>query len=290
MGSLEPTNLVMFFLAAVVISAVFFGRGPSILASFLSVLAFDFFFVQPRFSFAVSDTEYIVTFIGFMTVGLIISSSASLLRDQVDQLRRRETTARAINSLSKKLTAAVNLDKVLDVIVGELGQAFNSDVVILLPENQSLNIRASSVGLNLDQNEHAVAEWAFQNRQPAGRGTGTLSAVLIQFLPLNTSNGIVGVLGVKSKDQARSLTQDDRLLLENFTNLAALAIERALFAEQASQAESLRTTERLQSALLNSISHELRTPLASIMGALTSLEEDENASKNEMTLNHETRV
>ena len=289
-GSLEPTNLVMVYLAAVVISAVFFGRGPSIVSSFLSVLAFDFFFIQPRFSFAVSDTEYIVTFIGFMTVGLIISSSASLLRDQVDQLRRRETTARAINSLSKKLTAAVNLDKVLDVIVGELGQVFNSDVAILLPENQSLNIRVSSVGLNLDQNEHAVAEWAYQNKQTAGRGTGTLSAVLIQFLPLITSNGIVGVLGVKSKNQGRSLTQDDRLLLENYTNLAALAIERALFAEQASQAKSLRITERLQSALLNSISHELRTPLASIMGALTSLEEDENASKNEMTLNHETRV
>ncbi len=95
---------------------------------------------------------------------------------------------------------------------------------------------------------------------------------------------------MKSKDQGRYLTQDDRLLLENFSNLAALAIERALFADQASQAESLRTTERLQSALLNSISHELRTPLASIMGALTSLEEDENASENELTLNHETRV
>ena len=95
---------------------------------------------------------------------------------------------------------------------------------------------------------------------------------------------------MKSHNQARYLTHEDRLLLENFANLAALAIERALFAEQANQAESLRTTERLQSALLNSISHELRTPLASIMGALTSLEEDENESGNEMPLSHETRV
>jgi two-component system sensor histidine kinase KdpD len=289
-STLEPTNLVMFFLAAVVISAIYFGRGPSILASLLSVLAFDFFFVHPLYSFAVSDTEYIVTFIGFMAVGLIISSSASLLHDQVDQLRRRETTARAISALSKELTAAVNLDEVLKVVVGKLGQIFTCDVVILLPESQNLNIRAATDGLELDQNEQAVALWSFQNGQTAGRGTETLSAILIRFLPLKTSNGIVGVLGVKSKNQSRYLTQDDRLLLENFANLAALAIERALFAEQASQAESLRTTERLQSALLNSISHELRTPLASILGALTSLEEDENASGNEMTLNHETRV
>lgn len=289
-GSLEPTNLVMVYLAAVVVSAVFFGRGPSIVASFLSVLAFDFFFIQPRYSFAVSDTEYIVTFIGFLAVGLIISSSASLLRDQVDQLRRREQTARAINSLSKELTAAVTLDDVLNVIVRELGQVFNCYVVILLPEGQSLSTRCVSDGLKLDQNEQAVALWTFQNRQPAGRGTETLSEVLLRFLPLITSNGIVGVLGVKSRNQGQSLTQDDRQLIDNYANLAALAIERALFAEQASQAESLRTTERLQSALLNSISHELRTPLASIMGALTSLEDDENASENEMTLSHDTRI
>ena len=289
-GKIEPTNLVMFFLAAVVISAVFFGRGPSILASLLSVLTFDFFFVDPRYSFTVSDTEYIVTFIGFMAVGLIISSSASLLHDQVDQLRRRETNVREINALSKELTAAVNLDDVTNVVVSKLGKTFDCDVVILLPEAQRLTLRASTNSLTLDKNEQAVAFWAFQNGQPAGQGTETLSAASIRFLPLKTSRGTVGVLGMKSQDQAHYLTQKDRLLLENFANLAALAIERALFADQASQAESLRVTERLQSALLNSISHELRTPLASILGALSSLEEDENTQGNEMPLNHETRL
>ena len=287
---LEPANLVMFFLAAVVISAVYLGRGPSILASLLSVLTFDFFFVHPKYSFAVSDTEYIVTFIGFIVVALIISSSASLLRDQVDQLRRRESNARAINSVSKELTAAINMDEVLNVVVRELGQTFECEVAILLPEGLNLNVRAATDGLPLDPNEQAVALWAFQNKQSAGRGTETLPAVSIRFSPLITSHGIVGVLGVKSKNQAQTLTLEDRLLLENFANLAALAIERALFAEQASQNEALRTTERLQSALLNSISHELRTPLASIMGALTSLDEDENAPESEMSMDHATRV
>ena len=290
-SSLEPTNLVMFFLAAVVISAVFFGRGPSILASLLSVLAFDFFFVHPRYSFAVSDTEYIVTFIGFMAVGLIISSSASLLRDQVDQLRQREANARAINNLSKDLTAAVSLNDVLNVVISRLGKTFEREVVIMLPDSlQVLAIRAATHGLTLDENEKAVALWTYQNGQAAGRGTETLTAANMRFLPLKTSHGAVGVLGVKASDQSRFLTQDERLLFDNFANLAALAIERALFADQASQAESLRSTEKLQSALLNSISHELRTPLASIMGALTSLEEDECAPENSMSLSRETRI
>jgi two-component system, OmpR family, sensor histidine kinase KdpD len=287
---LEPTNLVMFYLASVVISAVFWGRGPSILASMVSVLAFDFFFIHPKFTFIVSDTEYIVTFIGLLGVGLIISSSASLLRDQVDQLRKRESNAHAINALSKELTAAVNLDGVLRVVEKKLSQTFECEVVILLPEGLDLFVRASTNGTTLDQNELAVAEWSFHNRQVAGQGTETLPAACIRCLPLETSHGIVGVLGVKSSIQTRFAAVNDRLLLENFTNLAALAIERALFAEQASQTESLRTTERLQSALLNSISHELRTPLSSIMGVLTSLEEDELEKENDSRLNHETRL
>ena len=288
--NLEPTTLVMFFLAAVVISAVFLGRGPSILASFLSVLSFDFFFVRPRFSFAVSDTEYVVTFIALMAVGMIISSSASLLRDQVDQLRRREVNARAINALSKDLTSAVDQESVLQVVIHTMTLTFNREVVIMLPNGQTLIQRAVTNGLVLDQNEQAVAQWAFQHSQPAGRGTDTLPASTIRFMPLQTSHGIVGVLGVKSQDQTHFLTQDERLLLDNFANLAALAIERVQFSEQASQAEALRASERLQSALLNSISHELRTPLASIMGALTSLEEDACANENMTSLIPETRL
>lgn len=287
---LEPTNLVMFFLAAVVVSAVWLGRGPSILASLLSVLAFDFFFVHPRFSFAVSDTEYIVTFIGFMTVGLMISSSASLLRDQVDQLRQRESNARAVNALGKQLTAAVDLDSVVQVVTRVLSQTFERDVIILLPEGSTLLEKTAVSGLSLDANEQAVALWAYENGQPAGRGTQTLSAAAMHFLPLKTAQGVVGVLGVKSPDQSRYLTQEKRMLLDSFANLAALAIERASFAEQASQAEALRASERLQSALLNSISHELRTPLASIMGALTSLEEDGQAKENGAQLSPETRL
>jgi two-component system sensor histidine kinase KdpD len=287
---LEPTNLVMFYLAAVVISAVYLGRGPSIIASLASVLAFDFFFIHPQYSFAVTDTEYIVTFVALLAVGLIISSSASLLRDQVDQLKKRENNARVINSLSKELTGAVSLGNVLGIVERKISQTFECDVAILLPERSELTMRASTNGLTLDPNEMAVAEWTFHNRLPAGRGTETLPAAAIRCLPLETSHGIVGVLGIRSVTDEHLSEFNDRLLLENFSNLAALAIERALFAEQATLAESLRVTENLQSALLNSISHELRTPLSSIMGVLTSLEEDEADEGRQTRLNHETRL
>ena len=287
---LEPTNLVMFYLAAVVISAVYLGRGPSILASMLSVLVFDFFFIHPQYSFTVTDTEYIVTFVALLAVGLVISSSASLLRDQVDQLKKRENNARAVNALSKDLTAAVSLSDVLEIVERKISQKFECDVTIFLPEGNDLTVRGSTDGTKPDPNELAVAGWTYHNRQPAGRGTETLPAAGIRCLPLETSHGIVGVLGIRSSVDGHFSDFNDRLLLENLSNLAALAIERALFAEQANLAESLRVTENLQSALLNSISHELRTPLSSIMGVLTSLEEDESNGSRKNRLSHETRL
>jgi two-component system sensor histidine kinase KdpD len=276
-GFLDPTNLVMLYLVAVVISAVFLGRGPAILASFLSVFSFDFFFVEPRFTFSVNDTQYILTFIGLLLVGLIISNSAALLRDQVDALRRRDQQTQALNNLSRELTGAISLEQVLEIAIRNIGELFNRKVVILLPEGERLVAQESASGFELSETDLAVAAWAFKNGQPAGRGTDTLPAADIRYMPLVAARGTVGVLGVRPSDPQFGLTQEQRMLLEGFANLAALAIERAAFAEKAAQSETLRNTEKLQTALLNSISHELRTPLASITGVLTSLGESEKS-------------
>ena len=287
---LDPTNLVMLYLAAVVIAAVYLGRGPAILASFLSVLAFDFTFVDPRFRFTVADTQYILTFIGLLVVGLVISNSAAILRDQVDILRVREKQAQAINLLSRELTSAITMSQVLTIVVRQVSELFNRDAVILVPDNGRLVQQASTPGFQLDQNEYAVADWAFKNKQPAGRGTDTLPAAEIQFMPLVTSRDAVGVLGVRPIDPRKSLTFDQRTLMEGVANLSALAIERASFAEKAAQTEVLRTTEKLQTALLNSISHELRTPLASITGVLSTLGEFETEVEAQGKLNSATRI
>ena len=277
-GFLDPTNLVMLYLVAVVFSAVFLGRGPSIMASVLSVLAFDFFFVDPRLTFTVNDTQYVLTFIGLLIVGLIISSSAALLRNQVDQLRRRGQQSQALNVMSRELTAAITPDEVMETVIRNVSDMFSRETVILLPENGHLTVKASTPNITIDESELAVADWAFKHGKEAGRGTTTLPAADIRYRPLITASETVGVIGTKPQAFQVILTDDQRLLMEGVTNLAAIAIQRASFGEKAAQAEMLRNTEKLQTALLNSISHELRTPLATVTGVLTSLEESERAN------------
>ena len=287
---LDPTNLVMLYLVAVVIAAVFLGRGPAIMASFFSVLAFDFFFVDPRLSFTVQDTQYFLTFIGLLSVGLIISNSAALLRDQVDVLRRREKQTQAINHLSRELTGAVSLGDVIEIALRNTREIFNREAVIFLVEDDKLVQKTATPGFQLSESEKAVAEWSYKNGQPAGKGTSTLPAAEIRYMPLKTARGIVGVLGVRSSEKDSFLSIEQRELLEGVANLSALAIERASFAEKAAQSEMLSKTEKLQTALLNSISHEFRTPLASITGVLTSLIESERAKSSEAKFDLSTKT
>jgi len=272
-GTLEPANLVMLYLASVVISAIFLGRGPSLLAAILGVLAFDFFLVPPYLTLAVSDTQYLITFAVLLVVSLVISSLTAQTREQAEAALRREAQTSSLYNLGRDLTSATDLQNVAEIIISNIAQAFGRDVVIFLPENDSIHPFASSPDYHPDENELAVATWTFEHNQPAGRGTDTLPAASIRCLPLRTSNGLVGVVGVRPKEAGNFLTPEQRQTLTAFSNQAALALERASLAEQARRAELLQAAEKLQTALLNSISHDLRTPLVSITGALTSLDE-----------------
>lgn len=275
-GNLEPANLVMLYLASTVISAIFLGRGPSLLTAIAGVLAFDYFLVPPYFTFAVSDTQYFITFFALFVVSIVISSLTARVREQAEAAIQREKQTAALYDLSKELTSAADLLQVANIIISQIGHAFGRDVAIFLPDNRQLQIFVSTPNYQPDENELAVAAWTYQHDQPAGRGTDTLPAAALRCHPLKTSNGIVGVLGVRSKDLTNFLSPEQRLTLVAFANQSALAIERASLSEQARQAEILRATESLQTALLNSISHDLRTPLVSITGALSSLDEDNN--------------
>ncbi len=272
--NVSPTNLVMVYLLTVVVAAVYLGRGPSILVSFLSVLAFDFIFVPPYYTFAVSDTEYILTFIGLLGVGLVISELTARVRDQAEAARRREAETSILYTLSRDLSVAEGLDAIISAVTGSVSQTFGREAVVLLPNSKgkdTLKEYTKSADFSLDENEMAVAAWSLKHGQIAGRGTDTLPASIGRYIPLITPRGAVGVLAVKPKDEGNQMTLDQRRLLETFSRQAALAIERAQLAEQAKEAELLHATEKLQSALLNSISHDLRTPLVSITGALSSL-------------------
>jgi len=287
---LDPTNLVMLYLMAVVIAAVFLGRGPAILASILSVLTFDFFFIVPYFSFRVSDTQYLITFAGLLLVGIIISNFAALLRDQIEVLQQRNRQTQAVNRFSRELTGAVGLSRVFDAIIGNMSETFPGEVAIFLQAEKVLVKRAATPAFEISETELAVADWTFKNNQSAGWGTDTLTASSIRYMPMITARGTVGVLGIKPREPTNFLTTEQRLLLEGFANLSALAVERASLAETAAQSELLQNKEKLQTALLSSISHELRTPLASITGVLTSLEESEKSGEEKNRFDSATRI
>lgn len=273
--TLDPTNLVMLYLAMVVVAAVYLGRGPAILASVLSVMAFDFFFVSPLLNFVVGDTQYLLTFAGLLIVGVVISTLTAQAREQADAALQRETETTALYELSRDLAAAVTRDAIVQSVTHHMARTFERAIVILLPPEEStgrLEIAATSSSLELPEDELAVADWVFRRGEPAGRNTTTLPAANLRYLPLKTAQGIVGVLGVVGPGEAqRPLSPEQLRLMDAFASQAAMALARANLARRARQAEVLQVTEKLQSALLNSISHDLRTPLVSITGALSAL-------------------
>jgi len=273
----SPANLVMIYLLTVVVAAIYLGRGPSLLTAVLGVAAFDYFFVPPELTMGVSDSEYLLTFVGLLVVSLVISNLAARVREQAEAAEHRAAQTAELYALSRDLAVAVDLDTIMQAVLTHVSQTFSREVVILLPDASpdAITPHALSPGFELNENELAVATWAFQHGQPAGRGTDTLPAARVHYLPLKTARGVVGVLGMKPSDPNSRLSPDQFHLLEAFASQAALAIERTQLAEQARQAQVLQATEKLQTALLNSISHDLRTPLVSITGALSSLQEDD---------------
>jgi two-component system, OmpR family, sensor histidine kinase KdpD len=273
-GRFDPANLVMIYLAAVVVAAVYLGRGPSLLATVASVLAYDFFIVPPYLTFVVSDTQYLLTFLGLFIVSLVISTLTVRVREQAEAAIQREAQTTALYNLGRDLTSAIDLKEVVQIIISHISEVFGREVAIFLPENGQVQTYASSPGYQPDVNELAVASWAFMHDQPAGLGTNTLPAASLRCQPLKTARGLVGVLGIRPKEPGSLLPPEQRQGIAAFANQAALAIERAGLAEQAHQTELLQATEKLQTALLNSISHDLRTPLVSITGALSALEEE----------------
>jgi two-component system sensor histidine kinase KdpD len=271
----SPTNMVMFYLLAVVLAAVRLGLQPAVLTAFLGVLSFDFFFVPPVFTLVVADTEYLLTFIVFLTVGLVISTQVARSRERAESLRLREVQTASLYYLSRDLAGAADLVAVTGAVLRNIRESLKAEIVVFLADGEQLTIISASERLNLDLKERAVADWTFRNHQEAGHGTATLGSADLLYLPLKTSTNILGVLGVRMADPTDYNSQQHRLLLNAFASQTAMALERVRFSQQAEQAQILQARETLERALLNSISHDLRTPLASITGALSSLRDQE---------------
>ena len=272
---IEPTNLVMLYLLAVVVAAVRWERSVAVLVSLLGVLAFDVIFVPPYYTLAVSDAEYVLTFAGLLLVGLVIGGLAAQAREQASAALRRENQTTALYEFSRALASAVTVDQIAHTVTEHVERTVGGNAKLWIPVGDSLTAQPAltvpSTGAAWAE-EQGIAQWVFSHGQAAGCGTDTLPTAQQLYLPLQQGPLTLGVLAVGLENGAAD--REQQRLLSSFANQTCLALDRVQLAEQARQAQLLHETERLQSALLNSISHDLRTPLASITGALSSLKDD----------------
>jgi two-component system sensor histidine kinase KdpD len=274
-----PANLIMVYLLGTILVAAQFGRGPGILASVLSVAAFDFFLVPPYFTFAVSDTEYLVTLAVMLVVAVVISTLTARTRAQAEAARSRERRTAALYGMTRDLVSRRAVDELLQAAVRHVSEVFGSAVAVFVPDVEGRpRRRAGELGpAPVSANEEAVIRWVQQHGEMAGRGSTTLPGARALYVPLVASRGSVGVLGIDLPSGEGPVAPEQLHLLETFAAQTALAIERVALAEEAQQARLRSETERLRNSLLSAVSHDLRTPLAAITGSASTLVEGGDA-------------
>jgi len=230
----HPANLIMIYLLCVVISAVYFGFGPSIVVCILGVLAFDFFIIPPVLSFAVQDVQYVFTFIVLLLVGIVVSYLTSRIRKQGESARQRQIAISTLYALSREMTAALNVEDTVNSVVSYVKRTLGLDAVILLPDTENdgkLTHPFQKINFDLGENDAATAFWAFEHQQATGRNTDTLPDAKALYLPLHATHRAIGVMGIWLADRTYQMPIQQIRLLEALGDLAAVAIERAQLAE-----------------------------------------------------------
>jgi two-component system sensor histidine kinase KdpD len=223
---ISPTNLMMLYFLAVVVSAYRWGIRPMIMTAVLGILAFDFVFIPPHFSFRVSDLEYLISFTGLIGVGALVSLLVARVREHAVAAQTRENETSTLYALSQDLATAVDTDSISSVVGKHIDEIFRWESAFLLPDNDQLVAHFASPGFSLDADELAVATWAYQHGAVAGYDTDTLHGSRLRYIPLQTSQGVLGILGVKPAEPDGIITHEQERILTAFANQAALAVER----------------------------------------------------------------
>jgi two-component system sensor histidine kinase KdpD len=261
-------NVDLVFLTAIVAVAVRFGLYPSLLASALASLCYDFFFLPPIYTFTIADPTNVAAFVLFIIMATLVSNVAARVRAQAVTATTRVYTTEALYSFSRKLAGVATLDDVLWATTYQIALMLKVRVVMLLPEHGTLAVKAGYPPEDtIGDPDVAAAKWAWQHDRAAGRGSDTLPGAKRLFLPMRTGRGIIGIIGIDSDKTGPLLTPDERRLLDALSDQSAVAIERVHLVEDMDRAKRTIETDRLRTALLTSISHDLKTPLAAILGA-----------------------
>lgn len=278
-------NVDLVFLTMIVGIAIRFGLWPSLIASILSALAYNFFFLPPLYTFVISDPTNVAAFLFFSLVAVVVSNLAASVRTLAQAAFARVRATESLYAFSRKLAGVGSLDDVLWATGYQIASMLKLRVVLLLPEDGALVLRASYPPEDdLDASDLAAADWAWSHNRAAGRGADTLPGAKRLFLPMRTGRGTIGVVGIDSDKTSPLLTPEQRRLLDALIDQAALAIERVHLVEEADRVKRSIETDKLRAAILTSLSHDLRTPLAGILGAAGALRELSDAlSKSDKT-------
>lgn len=260
----DPANVVMLFLLVVVLSAVRWGRGPGAWAALLSVLLFDFYFVPPRNSFSVNDTQYLFTFSLMLGVALVCGQLTARLRHEARVAAERERRAGALARLARDLSGALTQEQVTQIALTTISGVFDAQTGLLVPDaDERLQLAPGSEA----QIDTSVGRWSMEHGQMAGHGTDTLAAAPALYVPLMAPVRSRGVLVLQLRAPQRLRVPEERRLLEACASQIALALERVHFVEVAQQTQIAMEGERMRNTLLSAVSHDLRTPLTGILGA-----------------------
>jgi two-component system sensor histidine kinase KdpD len=266
----ENVNLV--FLTAIVGIAARYGLWPSLFASVIASLCYNFFFLPPIYTFTITDPVNIAAFIFFIIMAVVVSNVAARVRTQALGAMQRARTTESLYAFSRKLAGVGTLDDVLWATAYQTALMLSVRVVLLLPDNGKISVKAGYPPEDrLDEADLAAANWAWENNRSAGRGSDTLPGAKRLFLPMRTGRGPIGIMGIDSDKPGPLLTPDQRRLLDALMDQAALAIERVGLVTDMDRVKRTLETDRLRSALLTSISHDLKTPLAAVLAAAGTL-------------------
>jgi two-component system sensor histidine kinase KdpD len=272
LGHLDLANIVMIFLLGVALVARAAGRGPAALAAVVSVAAFDFFFVPPRFTFAVSDAQYLVTFAVMLVVALLMGQLTAGLQFQARISASRERRAQSLFELTRELSAALLSSQVCELGAAAVQRNFGGLAVVMTTDATDQLVLPRDTPEGFDA---SVADWAFRNAQPAGLATSTLAAQPWHYVPLKAPMRIRGVLALKPAQPRWLLIPEQMQQLDTLARQIAIALERVHYVDIAQQAVVEMESERLRNALLGAISHDVRTPLTALIGLAESLQQSQ---------------
>ncbi len=267
LGIISLTNIVMLFLLAVVGVALRYGRGPAILAAFVGVGLFDFFFVPPRFSFAVSDVQYLMTFLVMLAVALVIGQLTAGLKAQAEAATERARRMHGLYEMSRDLSAALMVEQVGEIADRFLRSEFKVHSALLVADDDDQLQVMPGANVQVDM---GVAQWAFQRGEAAGRGTDTLPASSCLVLPLKATMRLRGVMAIELPP-SQMLSLERRRILDTCASLLAISIERIHYIGVAQTTMVQIESERLRNSILSAISHDLRTPIAAVVGLADTL-------------------